>query len=118
MRKSINKLSHLKALLKRNWLIWKFEKSSAFWEIFIPVLCVLVMTLLYSNGNENLPDTSYLNDPNHLYHFDGTLNATSQNVLKACSISNSRGSSAMIGLAPEGDSLVQELKDIFGKDSS
>lgn len=113
MRPSVNKSSHLKFLLKKNWIIWKFNKCLVFCELFIPVICMLLIILPDIINDEILLDTSYLNDPNYFYHFDGTLNATNQDVLEACNISKKN---AMIGLAPEGDSLVKQLQDIFGKD--
>lgn len=112
MRTSRDKPSHLKILLKKNWKIWKADRWSAFCGIFFPICCVMIMAIVHKGWVQDLPDASYFNDPNHLYQFNGTLNATDQNLLSACSISNK---SVMIGLAPEGDSLVVKLKDIFGK---
>jgi len=57
--------NHLKALLLKNWIIWRRNKWCSCFEILMPFLiCIAVMALFRSNIDKTMmPETSYYNDP-------------------------------------------------------
>lgn len=57
--------NHLKALLSKNWIIWKRNKCCSCFEILMPFLiCIAVMALFRSNIDKTMmPETSYFDQP-------------------------------------------------------
>lgn len=113
MLSSSNKHSHLKALLKKNWILLKRTWLRSIGEISIPIIAALILVIVRGfTPLEDIPQTAYYNNTEWLYTYNGTVDATSEPFFTACS--QDKGN-AMIGLSPEGDSIISELKNILGK---
>lgn len=113
MLSSSNKPSHLKALLKKNLILRKRRWCVAILELIVPAIFVGIMSSIRAAVPiDDIPQTTYYDNPEWKYSFDGTLNNADEPFLAACTSSKN---SAMIGLSPEGDTLISALKNVFGK---
>lgn len=85
-------------------------------EIAIPVAFAAIMLSLRGTTEvKDIPQTSYYDKPDWVFSYDGSLSLADDPYFAACS--ESRGNS-YIGLSPEGDSIISDLKDIFGKNNA
>lgn len=94
--------SHLRALLTKNWILWKRNSLGSFLEIAIPVLFALLF-LVFRNAEPIVivRRTSYVKSP---YVFSQPGIATP--FMKNCSAEENGG---QVGLAPDNDDLMLEL---------
>src|SRR5687767_14511692 len=111
MATSTNKPSHLRALLKKNWILWKRSWCVSCLEIFVPVFFTLIVAAFRGAVRpEDIPQTSYYDKPAWSYQYDGSLTAADKAYFKNCASENG----GMVALIPEGDSLITNLKSILG----
>jgi len=110
---SKNKPSHLKALLKKNWILLKRSPWCSLLEILVPVLFALI-TLAWRQAfaPELTPQTTYYNNPDWSFSYSGILDAAALSLMKDCNADENGGK---VGLAPAGNDLVVQLDTIFGK---
>jgi len=108
---STHHLSHLKALLRKNWILWKRSWFVSFIEIAIPVALVAIMLgIRAALPTKDIPETTYIGTGMDIT-FDGTLDASGLKYIKDCNADENGGK---VALAPSGDSLISDLKTIFG----
>lgn len=109
MATSGNKPSHLRALLKKNWILWKRSCCVSCLEIIIPVLFVfLIVAFRQASPTKDIPQTSYYDLSNWRYDYAGTAD---QQYFKDCSASENGG---VVALVPQTDPLIISLKSILG----
>lgn len=100
--------SHLKALLRKNYIIWKRNWICSLLEILIPVLFAFVFAIFRAASPvETLSQTSYYNEP---YTYAGVPSAAALKLIKNCNAGQNGGS---VALAPAGDSIVNSLETLF-----
>ena len=105
-----NKPSHLRALLKKNWILWKRSWCVSCLEIIIPALFAFILVGLKQVAPvEDIPENSYYDSSGWLYSYDGTAHYYH---FKDCSGSEDGG---LVALVPPGDPLITSLKSILGK---
>lgn len=113
MSVSANKPSHLKALLKKNWIVWKRNWCVSCLEIIVPVLFVFFLVVFKQVfPTEDIPKTDYLTTPGWLYEYDGDITIADSQYFKDCLATNNGG---VVALAPSGNSLLTDLKPLIGK---
>ena len=98
--------SHLRALLTKNWILWKRNSLGSFLEIAIPILFALLF-LVFRNAEpiEIVRITSYTQSP---YVFSEPGIATP--FMKNCTNENNGG---QVGLAPANDDIIKDLGAIL-----
>lgn len=109
--------SHLKALLKKNRIIWRRGGFRSWLQVILPVaFAAIMLSLRNTSPIKDIPETIYYNQPDWLFSYDGTLSTADAPYLSACT--DSFGSSA-IGLspAPANDPIIYQLNTIFGKNN-
>jgi len=110
---SSNKPSHLKALLKKNWILWKRSWLVSILEILVPVAFSIIMYgLRRANSPRDVPRVSYYNNPLYTFQYSGILDAARLELIKNCDALENGG---LVALAPQRDTLVLELNDILSK---
>jgi len=110
---SSNKPSHLKALLKKNWILWKRSWIISILEILIPILFAIIMyAFRQADSPEYVPETTYYDNPTTLFDYQGILDSPHLKYIKDCTAPENGG---VVALAPSGDSLVTELDTILSK---
>ena len=110
MISSVHKPSHLKALLRKNWIIWKRGWCVSILEIVVPLLFAAIMLVFRKVApTEAISQTTYYTNP---FIYDGTLTSADLSFFKDCNAAENGG---IVGLAPQGDSLITDLKSILGK---
>lgn len=109
MKNSSYKPSHLKALLRKNWILCKRSWIITVLEIAVPVLFA-AMTIAFRDAAppKDIPKTSYYDNPSTNILFDGQINL---NHIKDCSDEGG----GRIALVPQGDDIVAQLESIFCK---
>jgi len=102
--------SHLKALLKKNWISWKRNRCMSICEILVPVLFAnLIISFRMIDPTEDFGFSTFYNNTAEILSLDGELSAYSlSNYIKDC---NSDESGGKVALAPLGDPLVNILND-------
>lgn len=98
--------SHLRALLTKNWILWKRNSLGSFLEFTIPILFALLF-LVFRNAEPIVVvrKTSYYQSP---YVFSEPGIATP--FMKNCQSDTNGG---QVALAPGDDEIIQELGDIL-----
>ncbi len=110
---SSNKPSHLKALLKKNWILWKRSWIISLLEIIIPILFAIIMFAFRQADNPvDVPKTTYYDNPTTLFDYQGILDSPHLKYIKDCAAAENGG---IVALAPSGDSLVTKLNTILSK---
>lgn len=105
---STHKPSHLKALLRKNWILWKRGWCISLLEILVPFLFAFI-TIAFRQASEpeDLKAKSYLTDQELNVKFDASLNKL---LMKDCHADENGG---RIALAPPGNTIVNELDAMF-----
>ena len=92
--------SHLKSLLKKNFLLWKRNKIGSLLEILIPIaFAFLFLAFRYAEPVQDVAQTSYYTSPAYLPPKYAVW-------MKKCG-------GDKIGLAPKGDTIVKSLETMF-----
>ena len=112
MTNSPNKPSHLKALLRKNWISWKRGLCVSILEIVVPVLFALIIVLFRAiSPTEDIGYRTFYNDTSQVISLNGELNSFAlSNYLKNCNDDENGGK---VALAPLGDPLVTLLNTNF-----
>ena len=96
MQENSNKPSHLKALLKKNWILWRRGWLISLCEILIPFLFALAMIWFrHISQVTDIPTTTYYNQPSTAAKFDATLN---RGYIKNC---NKREGGGLVAIVPD-----------------
>lgn len=95
---------HLKALLRKNWILWKRSWGCSLCELIFPIIFTLLYKLL-RNGTplESVPERVFYNNP---YKFESTPTVDALPFLKDCSLIEN----SVVALAPKGDPIIESLK--------
>jgi len=112
---STSKPSHLRALLRKNWIIWKRSPCVSCLEILVPVLFALIIVAFRSALDpEDMPTTVYYAIPQHTFDADGTLSSAQlSRYMKNCNANRNGGK---VALAPSSNSIIQDLDDELSND--
>ena len=106
-----NKPSHLRALLRKNWILWKRSWCVSLCEILIPFAFSFILIVFKNNASTNgYPVTTYYNQPSYAFNFDGILNS---NLIKDCN--KEGGGLVAISPDPTTDSLAFDVNQALGK---
>jgi len=98
--------SHLRALLRKNWLIWRRNYIGVFLEVFTPVICaVLFLVFRYAEPLADIPQRTFSSSP---YQFRDISFLSSW--MKKCNADKNGGK---IALAPFDDEIILQLKPAF-----
>lgn len=115
MATSGNKPSHLRALLKKNWILWKRSWCVSCLEIIIPALFVFILVAFkQAIPTEDIAENSYYDNPSWRFSYDGTLTSADNQYFKYCAADENGG---VVALVPTGDSLLADLEPILSKRS-
>jgi len=103
---SNNKPSHLKALLRKNWILWKRNWCMSLCEILIPfIFAVLILAFRAASPLDDIPTRTYWDKPATSFTFDGTLNPS---YFKNCNADENGGIVAIVP-DPATDSLAFDV---------
>ncbi len=93
---SSNKPSHLRALLRKNWILWKRSWCISCCEILIPFIFALIMgSFRQMSKPEDIPTISYYNRASTTFNYDGALNL---DYFKDCDADEGGG---MVAIVPD-----------------
>ena len=102
--------SHLKALVRKNVILWKRNCLCSILEILVPILMVLLFKIFRDNSPpEDIPEISYYNSPLTLQPDDSVATT----LMKQCAAGVNDDSGGVIGLVPSGDPLIATLDGYF-----
>ncbi len=102
------KPSHLRALLRKNWILWKRSWCMSFCEILIPVaFAVILIASKQATSPEDVPTTTYYNKAGYSFNYDGTLNP---NYFKSCKGDENGGMVAIVP-DPSTDTLAFDINE-------
>ena len=109
--------SHLKALLRKNWILWRPNWCLSLSEILIPLIFALIMIAFrQAEGLDDIPTITYYNQPATNFTFNGVLNPS---YFKDCNADENGGIVAIVP-DPANDDLAfdinQALSKFFGLD--
>ena len=107
-----NKPSHLRALLKKNWILWKRSWCVSLCEILIPLIFALMLASVRSmDPTQDIPTVEYYQKASTTFTFDGTLNPS---YFKDCNADENGG---MVAIVPESstDSLADDIDQALSK---
>ena len=98
---------HYKALLYKNWILWKRRKLETSLEVLLPILIFLAIGYIRSSVEitEN-PDTSYISNARYIHPNatgTGSFNFTKALVFDFCGDYIAAGGDWIVALAPESD---------------
>ena len=94
MATSTNKPSHLKALLRKNWILWKRSWCVSLCEFLIPfIFALMIIAFKSASTTEDIPAITYYNRPSTSYVYDGTLNTA---YFKNCKADENAGLVAIV----------------------
>jgi len=111
MTTSTNKPSHLRALLIKNWILWKRSWKVSLLEIVLPIIFVfLTIAFRKSSPADFVGEASYFNSTVLNYDYNGLAEGTDLALIKYCNASKNGGK---IALAPTGDNIVNQLDSTF-----
>jgi len=101
-----NKPSHLKALLKKNWILWKRSWCISLLEIAVPLLfAILMIALRQASSLTDVPTITYYDLPQTSFTYDGILNP---DYFKDCNADENGGIVAIVP-DPSTDSLAFDV---------
>jgi len=104
--------SHLKALLNKNWILWKRSWCISLLEILIPVIFSLLLILLKENSSPvSVPTMTYYNQTFFSLSYDSVLNPF---YFKDCK-STEKGGMVAIVPDPSKDSLAFDVNQALRK---
>ena len=108
-----NKPSHLKALLIKNWILWKRSWCVSLLEILLPIIFVfLTIAFRSASPTASVPETTYYSGSYLNYEFDGAAQPSDLNFIKNCHSGKNGG---YVALAPTGDAIINQLDTMFRK---
>ena len=119
--------NHLKALLRKNWIIWKRNKCCSCFEILMPfIICISIMALFRSNIDKTMmPETSYFDKPESIAKLystipTGVFNGGSEIIppLLNCLTRTWEGSESgfrngYVALAPKTSTIIDDLETML-----
>lgn len=93
---------HFKALLKKNYIIWKRNLCCSISEVLIPILFAFIFIIL-RNGNpvEDVAETIYSTQP---FTYKPTIDSDGLTLIKNCNAIKNGGK---VGLVPSNDAIIQ-----------
>lgn len=95
---------HLKALLRKNWILWKRTWCCSLCELLFPIIFILLYKIVRNlTPVETVPERTFYQQP---YIFNSTPSIDALPFIKNCS----KIGPYVIGLAPQGDSIIESLK--------
>jgi len=98
---------HLRALLRKNWLIWRRNYLGLLLEILVPIICAaLFLAFRYAEPIKNMPQTTYYNTQAFPFYNPSINNG----LMKNC---NSNRNGGKIALAPQTDPIILQLKTVL-----
>ena len=116
MLNNSNKPSHLKALLIKNWILWRRNWCVSLLEIVLPILFVfLVIAFRKASATVPVPEKTYYNGAYLNYDYDGAAQPSDLRFIKNCHADKNGG---YVALAPKGDDIVNQLDAVFSKNNS
>lgn len=99
--------AHLKALLRKNWLLWRRNWIGSFLEILVPIaFSFLLLAFRYA---EPLVDVAQITYYPKAYPFSSP--AVYNSMMKNCDFAKKGG--GYVALAPEGDAIITKLQTVF-----
>lgn len=100
--------SHLKALLRKNYILWKRSWCCSCSEILIPALfAFLFLVFRAASPIEDLPKTTFYEKP---FVYPATYSSLNQILLKPCLEFENGGK---VALSPPGDYVIEKLNTLF-----
>lgn len=100
--------SHLKALLRKNWILWKRSWCISLCEILIPFAFGIMMIALKNiSSTDDIPTTVYYNNPKTSFTYNGVLNLS---YFKDCNADEGGGMVAIVP-DPSTDSLAYDVNE-------
>ena len=112
MSPSSNKPSHLRALLRKNWILWKRSWCVSLCEILIPFIFALMMGGFRQVSKlKDIPTTTYYNRASTSFNYDGTLDPT---YFKDCKADENGGMVAIVP-DPTTDTLAFDINQALRK---
>ncbi len=112
--KSSNKPSHLRALLKKNWILWKRSWCISILEFLIPFLfAILILAFRGASPLKDIPTITYYDRAYYAPKYDGVFN---KNYFKDCNDDENGGIVAIVP-DPSTDSLAYDVDQALSKKS-
>jgi len=118
MTGSTNKPSHLKALLTKNYILWRRSWCVSLFEVLLPIIFAIIPVAFRNiQEAEHIAAKSYYNDGGSYLNlqFDDVITGT--DLIKGCKSNRNGG---MVALAPASDPFVidigTQIKTIFDVD--
>jgi len=111
--KSSNKPSHLRALLRKNWILWKRSWCVSILEFLIPFLfAILILAFRGASPLEDIPTVTYYDRAYYAPKYDGTSFNT--DYFKNCQDDENGGIVAIVP-DPSTDSLAYDVDQALRK---
>ncbi len=109
---SFNQPSHLRALLKKNYILWKRSWCVSLCEILIPLIFAFQIASVRSMiETYDIPTIEWYNKASRTFNFDGTLNPS---YFKDCNADENGGMVAIVP-DPATDSLAFDIDQALRK---
>ncbi len=106
------KSSHLRALLRKNWILWKRNRCISLCEILVPfAFACLLIASKQASSPENIPTTTYWNQSSYSFDYNGALNPK---YFKDCNADEGGGAIAIVP-DPSTDSLAFDINEALSK---
>ncbi len=106
MAVSNNKPSHLRALLRKNWILWKRSWCVSLCEFLIPfVFALLIIAFKQAATTDDISTVTYYTRPSTSYVYDGTLNTA---YFKNCKADKNAGKVAIVP-DPDTNALAKKI---------
>lgn len=116
MNPSKNKPSHLRALLRKNWILWQRSWCVSCLEIIVPLLFAAIMLAFRKVAPVTaMPEESYYQNPDWLFNFDGALTSADKSFFKDCN--DNVGGGAVGLVSTEGATIMTKLKGYLGNET-
>jgi len=99
--------AHLKALLRKNLLLWRRNWIGSLLEILVPIaFSFLLLAFRYAEPLVDVPQITYYPKA---YPFSSP--AVYNSMMKNCDFAKKGG--GYVALAPEGDAIITKLQSVF-----
>ncbi len=104
--------SHLRALLRKNWILWKRSWCVSLCEILIPFAFAMMLVALKQNSlTHDIPTTTYWDQPSTSFTYHGILNPS---YFKDCNAEQGGGMVAIVP-DPSTDTLAFDVNEALRK---
>lgn len=104
--------SHLKALIRKNGILWRRNIICSLMEIAVPLIfCLLFKLFRDQNPPKDIPETSFYKHMRVLPTVPVSYN------LKDCTQAGNPDAGGAVGLAPSTDPFILELQSYFTSNS-